>query len=552
MISNIGFFRNDNHQLANRQFLIASKESNLVDTVYGVKNNGNIEQIIKLPYYPSLETTNYCKIDGLYYDIVDRDNTTENERSVKIHILFNPILTYIDNGDIISGLFDRTPEKTNRAAHVSMGDDMLRRSRKQDLHIMPNFYSQGTGDSYRNYYVQISAKKDLVTGDASSICQYGMFVPIDPYFMTESGWSAYSAQTSPPLNYPSMYFLMNFFNEATDLPSNSIIDVSISPRCPFRYDTITLGGRILKRDGSPVGVHTGADITLGRTLALINKQNTDINPVQNTNVDLVLSDYERYCGKISLVDELNNVVATIPNEYFDANNTLNYSVVSIPDITGLYTRVFIGPNKDMIVTFPEGHLPWIGEAWQDYISQNLVYDRQALANSVRDVDNALMVEQTSAVTNGLTTAVIGAAVGAGVGGVVAGGVSTGLSLWTNQQSADNRKTSLYANLANKEGLIRNSPSTFYQTGYGLDYIFQSYKNGGAHFRIETPANLTVGNFNDYIAHNGWPCGIYQSALVVHPGYIKGNIYSMNNNPSDQTRLNALRREIAIGAKLVGG
>ena len=52
----------------------------------------------------------------------------------------------------------------------------------------------------------------------------------------------------------------------------------------------------------------------------------------------------RYCGKISLVDDYGNLIASIPNDYFDNENKLTFSHRTISDIGNIYTMIDINKN----------------------------------------------------------------------------------------------------------------------------------------------------------------------------------------------------------------
>ncbi len=88
---------------------------------------------------------------------------------------------------------------------------------------------------------------------------------------------------------------------------------------------------------------------------------------------ITLTDFERYCGRVQVCDNLGNVIHEIPTDYFDASNQLTYSCGGVADYGGLYTKFSYG---DIVLIWPEGKIPWITDSWNEYQAYTLSYDRQ--------------------------------------------------------------------------------------------------------------------------------------------------------------------------------
>lgn len=546
MIGTADLYYIPNHQFANRQYFIGTKTSYKLTTITGVKYNGNTIQDIQVPYSTYLERVNLVGIGGLFYDVIAIDSATQNNKSSLMRLILNPVVSYLSPGLNVSGYWERTPTKTHSISSLQIGNDILSTSRSVYLPKFNSAYSYGD----KPFYVEICAKYDIITADSSKICFYGMIVPGFDSLISSSSEGWYVAVTgSGQTAFPSMREIINNIDTLTGIPSDSIINVAISPRCPWKYEQRlngTLYNLFVLKNIS------GGDITplqyaSGYRYNRIDGSACALSANYTTDLTLTLSDFERYCGKVILTDERGNDVAVIPPEYFNSSNQLTYRAYAQSDINGIYTIV---KYADVVNTLQEGNLPWLGDAWKDYTIRNLNYDREELSRNISRIEEQRNIDMINAVGGGIMTAAVGSMTNPA--GALLGVAQMGLGVATSEMSKNLNVKDLYAAQRNREGLIKNSPSSNYQMGYGLNYIMLSLMNG-ARFKIQTPTTLTPTDFDNYIAYSGWPCNKY-ATISLAAGYIKGNLYSVptsGGNPvGDGTKIDLLRKEIANGVRLV--
>lgn len=548
MISTVKLYDFRNHQLANRQFMV--RPANDADlTKYemlsydNVKNTGNMVQNIKIPYHANIPLCNMVGMNGKFYDIIAFDNTTFNEKSVVLSLRFNPITSILNNGSWISGLWDRTPTAINRGVKFNIADDALIQSQFIPLDTLKATYTSGVSP----FYVQVTATYDIMGGTRQNdLTQYGFFVPYTPEVLSSAFndklWP-YSGGTA----YMSLMDLITSFDNLTSIPPSAIMDVSISRRCPYNYGINGQFFWLKDKDGEQLlpanqnGTHS--------IYRFIGNQAAR-SPRWNYDNSINISNLERFCGRVTLVDERGFDVCEIPTEYFglivNGSSGLNYSYETIADISGIYTQVQIkGMNK--VFTLAEGHLPFIGDAFVEYQTRSLQYDREAIAINAQmmkdenELNKQMMMFRTamSVASNPVSMGAANSIISLPVE-MAAKDASLGISI-----------NGMYANQNLKEARIKASPAPATGTAHGLDYCFRSHVLGGAGFRVEKPKNLNDSDFNNYVAYHGYPCGRY-AQLPTQEGFIKGIIYSISNTilSINGPELDMLRREISEGFRIV--
>ena len=532
--------------MANRQFAVGEIFKYSIFAAENVKTSGNNVQSVQIPWTANAWKANLASIDGKYYDILSVDNTTFAERSTILSLSYNPVCTLMTEGETIGGWFERTPQFSNPSENFQIGNDTLATGRIERLYKIagtPGYIPSGL----KPFWVQITARKNLRSGEESDLCQYGAFVPYSPSTVNKEMGYFYNAAYD--LHYPDIRTLMTDIDTALDIPAVSIQNIAISARCPYRHRWIAPEKFDLEDSaGNPYAARE-TDEVYHWALTQI----TDLaggpaeNPQNFYETALPLTDFERFCGRVVIVDEIGNEIAIIPSEYcrrtFDNVNYLDYIQRSVADYTGLFTQVQI---RDRIFTIPEGQLPWVGDAWANYAQYQMQYDREAATRSIDTVNAEKTLNQANMAASALMSV-------SNPASAVGAAASLGIGIVTAEMSANISKGNIYAEQVAKEGLIKGSPACNYQSAYGLDYCYRSYILGGAHIRIETPANLTETDFQNYLAYRGWPCNKYTTVQVV-TGFIKGNIYNLPTNTkysnASGPELDTLRREIAAGLRMV--
>ncbi len=538
------------HQPANRQHKI-NGFGTAAHTVSNVKVTNDMRQTITLPWNSVIDKCNVAIIKNKVYDVTDvRAGTLASNKSMELDLLYNPVSTIMKTGDTIYGIWERTPSMQHRAFKVNIADDTLKTSRTIALAKIADYGSE----SWPIFYYQITAKYDISTKDSSQLVLYGGIAPWLPYFVSNPAPTAMKINTGTSAVYVPLESVINDIDTKCLIPSDSVVDVAISRRCPWRTG---ISGSVyaMKTDATTEAtpIYTGANIGIIK----INASGIDDNLDITTSGTITLTDFERYCGRVVVCDELDNEICEIPTEYFDANNQLTYYCGARADYGGIYTHFKF---SDKTIIWPEGHLPWIGDSWVDYQTRTLQYDREMLANGIKDLNAQYELDKQTALANGVMNVTYAGAMGGMSGNPVAAGMGAGMALASTaiQTMAMDKKVqidrrSMYAQQTIKEGLIKRAPSNNYQTGYGLDYMHRSYANGGAKIKIQTPTNLTSTDYTNYISYRGYPCGKYAS-FTLTTGFLKGNMFSTPNDTymprGNGPELDALRREIALGVRLV--
>jgi hypothetical protein len=546
-ISTVYIYYVANQQLANRQFVL-QPSATLLSTNLNIKNTGDIYQEIHIPYAAANATANMMKIDNKYYDIVSVDNATFKETSTIYSIALNPVSTYLTNGLSVTGYWDKTPGKVNYGCTFNIGEDTFIQSNKTEFGKL----AAVSGITGQPYYFQITTTWDIfANAEGGEVIQYAGFAP---YLKTMLAWAAassirYNTVTSGR-TYPSIPELIYSLDTLLGIPASSILSVSISPRSPYKYAAITSGISIQTPTGTNV---TPLNSSKTATIALVDLTNSEAgqNPGNDSAQTLTLTDYERFCGRVFVVDDKGNEIALIPNQWFNASNQLSYYVNTYSDINGIYSYVIIGNH---LIPVPETQLPWVGEAWIEYAGRSLAYDREATARAIETTQKAAEMAAVSGVANTGLSVVMGAGLG-GIGGGtagqavggVAGGYGGGVGTIMGYRKAQIDKANIKQNQIQKENNVLRAPATAVNTQYGLDscYIPATVANGYAGFKIMTPKNFTATDFNNYVAVFGYPCNRY-ATFNLAAGYVKGNLLSMPSSVGNGVEMNMLRNEIADG------
>ena len=540
-------------QLANRQFAIGNLSKYKLCDIEKTEYKSDILQDIQIPYQANIEKVNAVKIGSKYYDIVGIDDATYYGRSTVLRIRYNPISTLLSAGQTVKGWWDRTPIKAGELQTIQAVNSTYIEREKSNLYKLPDGY----------YWIQISARYDTENVTSGNLTIYGTIIFYDELMSTfEATRTIKTASNKILMGY---YDIVNDITEITGIDGASIIDISVSPRCPYQFNftgdtkfdifdikksvgfvepltTKVADKHIYKLSGSMALPYGWSDITT-----------VEINERKAMN------------GKITLYDELGNPIYQIPNSYLDYNSTtksytLRYKSKCIPDITSLNTVVTFMSNdassdREYRVIIPGGHFPWFGSSWGDYQSRTLSLDRENLARAVSNVDKQRDIDMFNSVGNSMLT--LGLAGATNPMGAIAGVAQMGIGLATSEMQNNLAKENLYAEQHAKENLIKNSPSQNYQTGYGLDYLCRINNWGGACIKIEMPrgivedeVNPQTDDFMNYIAYRGYPCGKYAGFQLPASGYIKGNIYNDFSNKGNSVETDMLRREIANGFRFV--
>ena len=544
MIADIQLFNVPNHQLANRQFVVGNLGTP-IKTVTDVKVGNGPVLDIALPWDDAFTNANIVKIGDRCYDIVGIDDVTYSEKTIRMRLMYNAVTSLLrkdKNGKIIiDGWWERAPIPSPTGGQIAITNDTFKPKRTEFFYV-----NEDTGNGFKKYYYQVVTNRSIETGEEGKLSIYIGFIPYRPDVLyTLSGAYLIGQSGGTWFSHIDIVGMISALPTILGVPADAIMDLSITPRSPFEY-TDTEGLNFIKYNGEISDFiklrESGQEYYGSATVKLIGNRLAEHEPYVATMTGI--TEFEKYCGSFYLVDERGNEIMKIPNEYI-VNDSLTIPAHTICDITGIYTIYEICGKQYMV---PEGKLPFIGSAWNDYNIRSREYDREALTRAVENARAQRDIDMINSIGNSMLT--LGLAGATNPTGAVAGIAQMGMGIATSELSLRLNERNLYAEQNAKEGLIKNSPSQNYQSGNGLDYLFKSYKYGGTHIRLDMPANTDENAFYDYIKYRGYPCGMYRSVELPSDGYIKGNIYNDFSAIGNAVETDMLRREIANGCRIV--
>ena len=297
-ISTITVYRCADHQPINGQHKIGSWSSYALETVNNVKNTGDINQTITLPYSASILTANALGMDSKIYDIVSMKRSTLANDSIEMDIQLNPVSTYISTSTTVNGYWERTPSIQNYGASLNIGDDTYKYSRKEEFAKI----SAISGITGQPYYYQITSTWDvfgLTTGKDISL--YGGYAPYLPDILRSFSSSSTKYLTSTSGRYfPNLTQVIAELDGLLGMPASSILSIAISPRSPFGTSAITNGISVLTSAGSTV-----TPLASGKTAtsAVIDTGNSEAgaNTANGIGVTITVSEFEHMCGRFYIM-----------------------------------------------------------------------------------------------------------------------------------------------------------------------------------------------------------------------------------------------------------
>jgi len=545
MIADIQLFNVPNHQLANRQFVVGNLGSP-IKTVPNVKvANGPILDVA-LPWDGAFANANIVKIGDRCYDIVGIDDVTYSEKTIRMRLMYNAVTSLLRkdiNGKIIlEGWWERAPIPSPTGGQIAITNDTFKPKRTEFFYV-----NEPTSTGFKQYYYQVVTNRSIETGEEGKLSIYAGFVSYRPDILSSSisGARFIGQSRNTWFTHIGLRDMISALPTILGVPADSIMDLSITPRSPFEFvDADALN--FIKNNGNIAEFRKlrepGQEYYGYATVSLQTNYLATHEPYVATMTGI--TEFEKYCGSFYLVDERGNEIMKIPNEYI-VNDSLTIPAHTVCDITGIYTIYEICGKQYMV---PEGKLPFIGSAWNDYNIRSREYDREALTRAVENARAQRDIDMINSIGNSMLT--LGLAGATNPTGAVAGIAQMGLGIATSELTLRLNERNLYAEQNAKEGLIKNSPSQNYQSGNGLDYLFKSYKYGGTHIRLDMPANTDESAFYDYIKYRGYPCGMYRVLELPSDGYIKGNIYNDFSAIGNAVETDMLRKELASGCRIV--
>jgi len=554
MIANVEFFTTP-FSRSNRHFPIFSAGSNTYRTaiVYDVKMNEDLDKIVDVPIFTGWENCNMARIGSNYYWITDATQSTKNKGSCTFKLVFNAVTSVLTPNQSVNAWWDRTPTRRGNIP-FTVEPDVLTLSKRGKAPILPKVVTPDLVQC-QLFWVEVTfnywASPGATLVDNSTFCRMGAFVAFDQanaiidenqmqQCVTIGKWTGGTPGSDYYVGYPSLWEIITDIDAVTGFPPSSIVDISISSRCPYDYqvfkeseghDSICLFDRRL--NGYYPGVVRFFDYDRGGGLATVKRGMYDLDGLIVYGIDnrafprltspkpisLSLSAMEQDLGQTSLCDELGNRVMQLPSQL----GSLSGTVETKSDYNGLYTYIKLNETQQ-VIRITDGKLPWIGDNWQEYRVRALNADRDALQFAIKQGHDQRNIDIMNSVSNGIVGGAISGGMVGGPAGAVVGGAVGAVSVITSAIGSEAQRRLNERQLRHdqdyKERITRDSAPNFVNAGYGLDYIYGTLNKGLA-LELDMPTNTTSTEYSNYTAENGYPYAGLIAVTFSGSGYVKG-------------------------------
>lgn len=484
----------------------------------------DMQQVIKVADFQHSDKVNVVRIRGVgFYWVIAYDTKTDVQGSVIFTLSACAPSSKFVLGQTMVGEFLRTA--TNRCPWLKRQavSGAMQYSRHVDLPTI------GEASHGRVYWVEITSTTELNPTDGTvkssdSLSRYGMFVAIDARGASSDYIVANNAVGETQTYYPSIDDIISN-PELLGLQASTIQDISISARCPYTWTgkdslfrinlTDASGSVILPNTRGPDGEVTGEHLEFYR----INDPTKRFVPLVES-VTMTLSALERASGQVIIKTEAGSNVSSIPTEWSD---TITADVQCIGDMGKLLTIITVAGTE---YTLPEGHLPFVGSQWAEYVAYSMAYDRQSMEQSISYANERMIADIAQGAAGAVQGAALGAISGSGPLAIGTGLASFGLSTAGSliERSISEREARDTQVLAERR--VQGQAGTPYNTAYGLIYNIY-YHRHPACIQLDMPSGLTDTLDKAYCDLHGYPAEGRQVVSAV-AGYWKGKILSETN------------------------
>lgn len=482
----------------------------------------DLYQVLKVADFDNSEDCNMIRIRGYgLYWITARDTSTDVQGSVSFALSACAPSTLLFSDDTVLGEFSRLPE--NLCPYLSRqamtGD--LAPSRSVDL---PNLGLTSHGNLI--VWIQVTSTTYLSsTGSATenTLTTYGFFASVNP----RGGWGDYIAASgvdADRMYYPNIHDVISN-PEYLGLQASTIQDISISVRCPYvnsGYSSGSLYMNLEKADGTTIPTNcVGPEkegITGGK-FAFYNLSDPTLITVVPLveNVTVSLSQLERGSGQVFIKDHNGSAVGMIPTSW---GQTIQASVQCVGDHGKLLTIVTI---NDVEYTIQEGHLPYVGSAWAEYIAYSMSYDRQAMENSIAYANDRMWADLATGAAGAIQGAAVSAISGSGPLAILSGLSSFGLGAAGSMIERDISERQARDEQALSERRVQGQAGTAYSSAYGVIYCLMNLRHP-ALIEVDMPEGLTESIDAAYTAIHGFPAEGRRS-VSIGQGFYQGRVFA---------------------------
>ena len=479
----------------------------------------DLYQILKVADFDNSEDCNMVRIRGYgIYWVTARDTSTDVNGSVSFALSACAPSSMLFSGDAVDGEFSRLPDNAcpwlKRQART--GDILPTRS--VDLPMM------GVNDRGNlKVWIQVTSTTYLnATGTATEnrYATYGFFATVND----RGGWGDYVAADGDGETrkyYPNIQDVISN-PEYMGLQASTIQDISISVRCPFKYSENGLYMNLIKSDGTVIPTNTvgpeNTAITGGRFAFYNLSDPTFIHAVPLIEtVTVSLSALERASGTVLLKDHTGAAIATVPTSW---GSSFEVTTQCIGDHGKLLTLVTI---EGVEYTIQEGHLPYVGSAWAEYVAYSMSYDRQAMENSIAYANDRMWADLATGAAGAIQGAAVSAISGSGPLAVLSGLSSFGLGAAGSMIERNISERQARDEQALAERRVQGQAGTAYASAYGVIYCLMNLRHP-AIIEVNMPAGLTDSVDLAYTNVHGFPAEGVRT-ITIKQGFIQGRIFA---------------------------
>ena len=479
----------------------------------------DLYQVLKVADFVNSEDCNMVRIRGYgIYWVTARDTSTDVNGSVSFALSACAPSSMLFSGDAVDGEFSRLPDNAcpwlKRQART--GDILPTRS--VDLPMM------GVNDRGNlKVWIQVTSTTYLnATGTATEnrYATYGFFATVND----RGGWGDYVAADGEGESrkyYPNIQDVISN-PEYMGLQASTIQDISISVRCPFKYSENGLYMNLAKSDGTVIPTNAvgpeNTAITGGRFAFYNLSDPTFIHAVPLIEtVTVTLSALERASGTVLLKDHTGAAIATVPTSW---GSSFEISTQCVGDHGKLLTLVTIGGVE---YTIQEGHLPYVGSAWAEYVAYSMSYDRQAMENSIAYANDRMWADLATGAAGAIQGAAVSAISGSGPLAVLSGLSSFGLGAAGSMIERNISERQARDEQALAERRVQGQAGTAYASAYGVIYCLMNLRHP-AIIEVNMPAGLTTSIDSAYTDVHGFPAEGVRT-ITIKQGFIQGRIFA---------------------------
>ncbi len=319
--------------------------------------------------------------------------------------------------------------------------------------------------------------------------------------------------------FPSLNDLL--VNANTGITASEIISINVSNRCPYNVECGTSPqhsdpGIYLTYVSSGIKQYVEAQVyTSGTSHAYYQVARgimlgsiPIIKLLHSETLEMTITLAQTYMGYFSVRDGGKNVVGSIDTRYTEpvtgtTNRKLSVTVQTISDGVSLYTELILSDGT--VIRYPEGNVPFAGDAYKEYSIAQMAYDREMLSINQERVKTNAVTGIVASLTNGAIASIGNGGLGAATAGV--GAIGTAVETMSSLRLTEKEQEA-------KEKLMRDTPDNAYQTGCGYSYIINILRERGATIELNYPTGITDAELTYFTRSYGYPVTDYQATVSM--------------------------------------